>query len=230
MNKIYLSIIALFTVITANAQINYGFDYPQAYESFSSRDTAASIYISLFNAKQDSTIRPYSAILSVDDNSSTAKNGINFSITPAQQKVEFAPGQMGYRNVIRFRLNLVPDTIFWGTKSFKLNLTTLEGFTASDLIHGFSEMLIVIDYDGRQIGIPRVSKDNYNLYPNPAKDIITITGVECQNTAIFDLMGKMVLNPVVANNQINIESLPAGIYTLKVVTDKGLLVHKIVKE
>ncbi len=229
MNKIYLSLIALFIAFSGKAQISYGFDYPKAFESFSSRDTDAYVTIALYNANRDSTIVPYSAILSVDDNSSTAKNNTHFNM-PGQQKIEFKPGQLDFRNIIKVPLKPVPDNVFFGTRSFKLNLTTLVGFTAANLIGGFSEIVVVLDYDGSKIGIPRVSKDSYVLYPNPVKDVITVEGVDCKNTGVFDVMGKMVLNPVAINNKINIDELTPGIYMLKIVTDKGLITHKIIKE
>lgn len=66
------------------------------------------------------------------------------------------------------------------------------------------------------------AKISVGLYPNPARDVIYVThDLNFNNTTIevYDLYGKLILseqsngNP---NSKINIESLPAGIYTLKI--------------
>ena len=114
MKKIYLSLICTLLFVGANAQITYGFDYKENYQSFSNKDANSSVIIALYNTKQDSTLQAYSAILSVEDNVSdpslNGKNGIHFSITPVQQKVEFAPGQLGFRNEKLIKINQMLKT------------------------------------------------------------------------------------------------------------------------
>jgi hypothetical protein len=43
------------------------------------------------------------------------------------------------------------------------------------------------------------------------------------------MMGKVVLEQTTLGNEINIENLPAGMYTLHATSDKGLVVQKVVK-
>lgn len=233
MKKIYFTVISTLLFIGAQAQISYGFDYKQNYESFTDRDAASSITIALYNDNQDSTTRPYSAILSVIDNTTkpslNAKNKTHFDM-PAQQKIEFAPGQKGFRNIINVPIKPIADPVFWGQRVFELNLGTLEGFDVGDLVNGFEYLTIVIDYDGSKIGVPRVNKTMFTIYPNPSSNNIFVAGVACQSIQILDLMGKVVLEQNLPSNQINIETLPAGIYVLNAMSDKGLVVQKIVKQ
>lgn len=220
--------------VGAKAQISYGFDYKENYQSFSNKDANSSVIIALYNSKQDSTLQAYSAILSVEDIVSdpalNAKNGTHFSITPEQQKVEFAPGQMGFRNEKLIKINPVADNVFWGQRAFRLNLTVYEGFTASDLAFGHQFITIIIDYNGTKIGVPRVDKSNFTIYPNPSSSNIFITGVNISNIQVLDLMGKVVLTQNTPSNELNIESLPAGMYMINALSDKGLVVQKIVKQ
>ncbi len=70
------------------------------------------------------------------------------------------------------------------------------------------------------------------MYPNPAKNSIT---VNCENSTeinIYSIDGKLVLQKAVQNpvNELNISTLTDGIYMLKVVTDKGTVTRKLVKE
>ncbi len=68
-----------------------------------------------------------------------------------------------------------------------------------------------------------------SIYPNPAADIIYIAGASsatASSVAIYDMTGKLVSMPDIANGDGNISSadisvLPAGIYSLQIVTDAG---------
>jgi hypothetical protein len=234
MKKIYLSLICTLLFVGAQAQISYGFDYKENYQSFSNKDANSSVIIALYNSKQDSTLRAYSAILSVEDNTSdpslNAVNGTHFNITPSQQKVEFEPGQLGFRNEKLIKINPVVDNVFWGQRAFKLNLTVYEGFSAGELAFGHQFITIIIDYNGSKIGVPRVDKSNFTIYPNPSSSNIFITGVNVRNIQVLDLMGKVVLTQDTPSNELNIESLPAGMYMINALSDKGLVVQKIIKQ
>jgi hypothetical protein len=220
-------------VIGANAQVVFGFDYKDDYQNFTHKDQNSAVVIAMYNYNQDSTLQPYSAILSVKDNSTdpslTATNGVHFNMT-AQKKIEFGIGQLGFRNEVLVKINPILDNSFWGTRMFKLNLSALENFTQSDLLFGHQDFTVVIDYDGSKIGIPRVNKSMFTIFPNPSLDNIYVSGVECKNIQIIDLMGKVVLNQNIPSNQINIDMLPAGIYVLNAMSDKGLVTQKIIKK
>ena len=43
-------------------------------------------------------------------------------------------------------------------------------------------------------------------------------------------MGKVVLSQNTPSNELNIESLPAGMYIINALSDKGLVVQKIIKQ
>jgi len=76
---------------------------------------------------------------------------------------------------------------------------------------------------------------NVKLYPNPTTGELRILSKELKvtNIEIFDIYGrkqKIIINyqlPIV--NSINISHLSAGIYFVKVITDDGIVVKKIVK-
>jgi len=69
-----------------------------------------------------------------------------------------------------------------------------------------------------------------NVYPNPANDYLHITtainGVK--NIAIYDVMGKEVLNTTTANEVINVASLNAGIYLVKITEEGKTATRKLV--
>ncbi len=79
------------------------------------------------------------------------------------------------------------------------------------------------------------SPNDFLLYPNPARDhltvIITNEKLQITNVTILDVTGKQVKNEKLkGQNKISISGLPAGMYFLKVETDKGTVVKKFVKQ
>jgi len=70
-----------------------------------------------------------------------------------------------------------------------------------------------------------------NICPNPANDIIFVTGVNGKfKVTINDMSGKMVFNKQINNNQINIRNFQSGIYTMKIETEKEIITKRFVKQ
>jgi len=76
------------------------------------------------------------------------------------------------------------------------------------------------------------SKFEISLFPNPVKSELHIKGIEGNTTIhISDLDGKIrILKDIIENCCISTESLPQGIYLVRIITDKGCTEKKIVKE
>lgn len=78
--------------------------------------------------------------------------------------------------------------------------------------------------------------EKFNLYPNPATDIVNITNSEnmfVEQVAVYDASGKQ-LNAQTFNNeaaiQLNLENLASGVYLLHIKTNQGTAVKKLVKK
>ncbi|ESU24477.1 hypothetical protein FEDK69T_09240 [Flavobacterium enshiense DK69] len=69
-----------------------------------------------------------------------------------------------------------------------------------------------------------------NIYPNPANDVLHITtsANEIKTIAIYDVMGKEVFNTTTANETINITSLNAGVYIIKITEEGKTATRKLV--
>ena len=89
------------------------------------------------------------------------------------------------------------------------------------------------------VGIETLPATSLRIYPNPTTGQLTISGVETQCIAslpqtveIYNNAGRLVgANLCVRpDNSINISHLPNGVYILKIYTDKGVAISKIVKE
>lgn len=70
------------------------------------------------------------------------------------------------------------------------------------------------------------------IFPNPAQDEITISGVEAESVTLYDIMGKMVVSKFdPETNKINISQLSCGFYVIKLNSNDGkCYTGKIVKE
>ena len=71
----------------------------------------------------------------------------------------------------------------------------------------------------------------FNIYPNPANDVLTINSNTTMNQiTMINSLGQVVLNVEPNTNfyQININTLPEGIYTARITTNNGLSTKLIV--
>jgi len=68
-------------------------------------------------------------------------------------------------------------------------------------------------------------KDNILVYPNPANNIVTISGIDVANVKIFNNIGQLLLNEY-NTNEINASKLTNGIYILSIETLTGNTIQK----
>jgi len=76
---------------------------------------------------------------------------------------------------------------------------------------------------------------NFNIYPNPAKDKVTITTDLSENMTlmVYDITGKLILTKdSTFNNQteLNISALNSGVYFIHLRSGNKKYVHKLIKE
>ncbi|MBL4594376.1 MAG: T9SS type A sorting domain-containing protein [Flavobacteriales bacterium] len=74
-----------------------------------------------------------------------------------------------------------------------------------------------------------------NIYPNPTRNTLNIdfgkNNIKNSSIEIMDLLGKVIYNQKVENNNIviDLQKLPQGIYLLKFKNNLGSEIHKIIK-
>jgi PKD repeat protein len=84
------------------------------------------------------------------------------------------------------------------------------------------------------LGVDDINLGNTNLslYPNPAKETIIIEskdGLKMESVVITNVLGQVLYNQAVASpekDQIQLSGLAAGMYTVRIQTDKGTVVRK----
>ena len=80
-------------------------------------------------------------------------------------------------------------------------------------------------------GIKNLRNTRIKLYPNPAQNMIYFSGVYTSfNMAVYDIQGNMVLQQPVMNNQLDISTIPSGLYFVSIQTKTGVVVRKFLKQ
>jgi hypothetical protein len=79
--------------------------------------------------------------------------------------------------------------------------------------------------------VPDVTSDMFNVYPNPVRDVMNIsTEQTITKIEVIDLNGRIVLQLQGNNREINLQSVPAGNYTMRIHTEAGVAPVRIVKQ
>lgn len=86
------------------------------------------------------------------------------------------------------------------------------------------------------LGIDEALQANFSVFPNPVQNTFTISNsmdAAIQVIELSDLNGRSIKSIKLANateTQVNISDVSQGVYMLKIISDKGTLVKKIIKE
>lgn len=86
------------------------------------------------------------------------------------------------------------------------------------------------------LSINEIMSTQFNLYPNPSTDLISITtneNITIKQIDIYDLIGKLIDTQSFENKkeiQLNVENLNSGTYLLQLETNVGSIVKKILKK
>lgn len=118
-------------------------------------------------------------------------------------------------------MNDVPKNNFI-TPGDKLRIIAEDGITSKVLTIDFVSAIEKLETE----------ENNYFVFPNPASNVLNIDLICSSNTEIliFDINGKQVLSGNCDNHQIDISSLKKGVYIVKLVDEKFVVVDKFVKE
>lgn len=102
--------------------------------------------------------------------------------------------------------------------------TTTDSQTPAS-VTGFSNLSI--SWIPTTTGINNPESEKYSVYPNPTRSTVYINGFDIQQTEVLTLSGKLVFS---TNNQnIDLSTLPKGIYLLKLKTATGTFFKKVEK-
>jgi len=75
-----------------------------------------------------------------------------------------------------------------------------------------------------------ISDNNIKIYPNPTKGIFSVQGKEIRTIEITNISGQIIkkISTRTKRFTVDINEQPKGIYMIKIVTDKGIVVKKVI--
>lgn len=101
-------------------------------------------------------------------------------------------------------------------------------------INKYSAPIIDTTEIGDTTFMPRFDETFLSIYPNPVKNVLHVKAdnAQIQEIQLLSLVGVVVRTFKVDSPEctIPIESLPSGVYLVRLSTDRGLLIRKIIKQ
>jgi hypothetical protein len=81
------------------------------------------------------------------------------------------------------------------------------------------------------VGISKLDQSGISFYPNPVKSNLFVDSLPQNATVrIYDMKGKLVVNKQNVDNQIDVNNLSKGIYSIQISGKNGITTKKFVKE
>ena len=92
-----------------------------------------------------------------------------------------------------------------------------------------NEYFVKVFYDPEHLGVDENLTQNVEIYPNPAKDLLTIKAENATRVVIYSSIGQKVYEKQVDSSEISIntDGFDSGIYLVKVVADGDAVTRKI---
>jgi len=87
------------------------------------------------------------------------------------------------------------------------------------------------DVTPNTLSINQVEANTFNVYPNPTSTgYVNITSKtnDVINVAVFDILGKQVINNTVNNNRLDVSTLTTGVYIMKISQNGQVITKKLV--
>lgn len=115
-----------------------------------------------------------------------------------------------------------------GVNGFRFELRTYAQATGSGVVY-YDNMSLVDNTTASTKNFDAI--DGLAMYPNPVTgNVLNISSAANldMNVVIFDVLGKQVINTKVTNNTVNVSSLNAGVYIVKITEDGKTATRKLV--
>lgn len=77
------------------------------------------------------------------------------------------------------------------------------------------------------LSTPQHNTPEFSIYPNPATDYLTVSGLDAANVTVYDMQGKLLISTNLTNtDQLDLRSLESGTYLLEINSSQTRSIHK----
>ena len=129
---------------------------------------------------------------------------------------EFVEPEYGDKASCRFVLPMLDGGCLVGISRYYIN-------SGSSYRYGKLIKMRREDFNPIPCGVKEVPQEAIKalVYPNPAKEKVTIDGIEAAEVKVYNALGQLV-ETVRNSNEISVSDLPEGIYLLRITDSKGV--------
>ncbi|MEL7534679.1 MAG: T9SS type A sorting domain-containing protein, partial [Bacteroidota bacterium] len=165
---------------------------------------------------------------------------------PANEQLDMAltridqQNQSGFGELARIRLIMVDDLTAKAdlAEPLAMDISNIYAISADgstvDLISQGDSVIVFQEDTTSSTAIQPAWYQQVKLYPNPTEDHmqISLEGLTAQSLALYDLQGRLIQTEENSFRQKNVSltNLPAGVYVLRLKTDKGWYQERIMKK
>ncbi len=160
--------------------------------------------------------------IAVDATGTTATEGTDFSFTAGTLTV----GACGEDSMMQ-SISVVDDGVAETDEYVTLILSNPDNDAT------LSQATLVITIVDETNSIHTLAKDAVRMFPNPTRSMVEVkAGTRIESIQVSDLVGKQVMSasPLATEARFSVTELPAGIYTVTVITTEGRWTSKLIRE
>jgi hypothetical protein len=158
------------------------------------------------------------------------KNGIGARITlftPSGQQIRDIRSGEGFRYMhsLNGHFGIGQDT-----QIDSLTVCWPSGITDKIIAPAINQNLMIIEGEHIVNVDEEVYAETFEIYPNPATDVITLRGTTLSQVVIADISGKIVETTNAAQQRVDVRHLAPGVYFVQVNTAQGIQQKKFIKQ
>ncbi len=114
--------------------------------------------------------------------------------------------------------------LYYGGAEFLAHVTAV--YNPGPVESGYTETVLI---QGAAIKVADYEYSKAAIFPNPSSGIIHIENQDIQTIQIYNIAGQKI-KELAPQTQLDLSEFSKGIYFLKLISDKGVLVNKIILE
>ena len=138
------------------------------------------------------------------------------------------------RTIVATRANNTgnSDDHIFSASAGSLSVIYAKGSSTSYAYHGGNRGFTTLSVT---LGIPENKLLSFEMYPNPASDVLTVqlpTGTEKAEVSVFDYTGRLVSSKTISSNDstLDVQNISKGIYIIRVATNSKIGVQRFIKK
>jgi hypothetical protein len=103
------------------------------------------------------------------------------------------------------------------------------GITDKIFAPAINQNLLIIEGENI-VNVEEETTSRFNVYPNPASDVLMLQGINLSQVSILDISGKVIESFNSIQQRIDVSHLAPGVYFVQANTEQGMEQKKFIKQ